>query len=118
MERTNVWLLEQANTILGAILGIIVTVGALATQAKKIRNFLLGDLIADLRQTRLAILRVEILTNIYNTPERAAAIEELYEEYQRLGGNHYIKGVMDAWRETYERGVLVKRISQGRETNA
>lgn len=104
------WFLQQASTILAAILGILVTLGGLATQAKKIRNFLFGDLIADVHETRLAVLRVEILTNIYNTPERAAVIEELFEEYKKLGGNYYINSIVQAWRDEYEKPVIKKRI--------
>jgi len=106
------WFLQQANTILATILGLLVTLGGLATQAQKIRNYLFGDLIQDVREARLAVLRVEILTNIYNTPERAAVIEELFEQYTRLGGNHYISGVVQAWREEYEKPVIEKRIGK------
>lgn len=115
--------LLQLNTILSTVVGIFTSLGLLATQAKKIRNYLFGDLIkrldnleGDIKQTRLSTLRTELQTAIYNTPERVKVIEELYGQYKLLGGNFYIDEIMAVWREEYEHDILVKRIGVAAES--
>ena len=117
--------LLQINTVLSTIIGIFTSLAILATQIKKIRSFLFRDLIhrfteteQQIKEMRLSVLRVELQTAIYNTPERVKVIEELYEQYKALGGNFYIKEIMDVWREKYEKDILSKRIGTATKKKA
>jgi hypothetical protein len=81
---------------------------ALVTLKSRIFKWLRRDLGID--ELRLETLRTRILLNIHNTPFKAEVIEEDFEEYQQLGGNGYMNGVMIEWRAGYEHGIIAKRI--------
>jgi len=66
-----------------------------------------------LKSVQLSILRVEILQNIHNTPDKVNVIITLYEEYKKAGGNHYIDEVYAEWFEKYAKKVINKRITKG-----
>jgi hypothetical protein len=100
------------NIVQGLILlsSALTAVVAIAALTKKGRDWLIKPAVTLGEQNRLSILRVEILLNIHNAPEKVEIIEGLYDEYQKLGGNKYISSVIHTWREKYANDVIKERI--------
>lgn len=45
------------------------------------------------------VLRIEIMTLIYNSPNETQAIFEAYDEYKKLKGNHYMSNLINNYLE-------------------
>lgn len=54
-------------------------------------------------QTKLSLLRLEILSLIANDPKNHDTIYETFDEYTKNGGNHYIESVIRKWEK--EQGI-------------
>jgi BioD-like phosphotransacetylase family protein len=70
----------------------------------------LTDTLEIVHTNRKSLLRIEILENIHNTPEKIEVIERLYTEYKDNSGNGYLDAVYVAWKNKYETQVVIDRI--------
>lgn len=48
-------------------------------------------------ENKLAIMRLELMNLIQNTPDNAIEIEKYAKEYFQLGGNRYMTGMVSQW---------------------
>lgn len=62
-------------------------------------------------KNRVGNLRIELLHLIHNTPDKADIIEQVYESYVGLGGNSYVRQVMEEWRKIYGKKTIRRRIT-------
>jgi hypothetical protein len=99
--------LVQSIILISSALTAVVAIAALT---KKGRDWLIKPAVVLGKENQLSILRVEILLNIHNAPEKIEVIEDLYDEYTKLGGNKYISSVIHTWRDKYANDVIRGRI--------
>jgi len=52
-------------------------------------------------ENKLAIMRLELMNLIQNTPDNVIEIEKYAKEYFRLGGNRYMTGMVSKWCEEH-----------------
>lgn len=62
-------------------------------------------------KNRVGNLRIELLHLIHNTPDKADIIEQVYENYASLGGNSYVRQVMEEWRKIYGKKTIRRHIT-------
>jgi hypothetical protein len=58
----------------------------------------------------LTTKRVELLLYINTHPEKVEVICQLYDEYKKLGGNHYVDKAFDTFMVKYGAPVIGRRI--------
>lgn len=81
----------------------------------------MSEMQKDISKNRVDNLRIELLQLIHNTPHKAEVIEKVYSQYVAMGGNSYVKQVMNEWRAVHEKEVIretiknTKRISIARQ---
>lgn len=52
-------------------------------------------------ENKLAIMRLELMNLIQNTPDNVIEIEKYAKEYFQLGGNRYMTGMVSQWCTEY-----------------
>ena len=57
-------------------------------------------------------IRNEILLMVNSQPEKVDEIERTFERYKEVGGNGYIDGLIEAWREEYEKDLIKARLKR------
>lgn len=68
---------------------------------------------ADNHDTKISVLRLELLNAIQHNPDDEITILALYDKYTRLGGNSYIRAYVQRWKQ--ERRQLTGREPKGRK---
>lgn len=57
---------------------------------------------------QMQILRFEILMNLHHRPDDEGTILHLYDEYQKVGGNSYIKTRIEEWQKSKKKSKKAK----------
>jgi hypothetical protein len=65
---------------------------------------------AELAENRVDTLKNSLLINLHNSPYKAEIIEADYKAYKDHGGNGYVDGVIEEWRESFEKGLIRRRL--------
>lgn len=68
---------------------------------------------ADNHDTKMSVLRLELLNAIQHNPDDEITILALYDKYTRLGGNSYMRAYVQRWKQ--ERRQLTGREPKGRK---
>lgn len=63
----------------------------------------------DMRTT----LKLELKSLYKDYPERVDVIESTYKKYHDIGGNSYITGLHEAWRDKYEKKTINNALGKG-----
>jgi hypothetical protein len=64
-----------------------------------------------MKSNDLSTKRLELLTMIHITPEAVRLIENVYQEYKKIGGNSYIcNDIVPAWRKKYAENIVKNEI--------
>ena len=71
----------------------------------------ISEMQRSLNKNRVGNLRIELLQLIHNTPDKGEVIEQVYENYVRLGGNSYVHQVMQEWRKIYGKKTIRRHIT-------
>lgn len=129
MEHLTVGEISGIVALLGGLIGGIISLFKYAKNGLKSMlkdEFrVVNDQIADIKEDVTEIREIgnnnakngkrnEILLMINTQPEKVDEIERSYEDYKALGGNGYIDGLIEAWREEYEKELIKKRIKKGK----
>jgi hypothetical protein len=77
---------------------------------KKKQNTKLDIILKEAQHINLRVLRLEILENIHNAPEKVEVISGLYDYYKKTGGDSYIETIVAAWRQKYAAPIIEGRI--------
>lgn len=65
-------------------------------ETRKEKRMQLAKNIADIN---IKLKRMEIIMNICHNPEDKETILTLYDEYKNIGGNSYIKNMIQEWKD-------------------
>lgn len=121
------------SEISGIVAFLVALIGGLISLFKHAKNGLRGmlksefqvvndqieDIKKDLNEVReIGItntrngIRNEILLMVNSQPEKVDEIERAFERYKEVGGNGYIDGLIEAWREEYEKDLIKARLKR------
>ena len=81
---------------------LITALGVIFMATKKGRELLIKPAMDGIKKLTLGQKRQELLFLIHSDPHNVEAIEHVYDEYHKLGGNSYVDKIMRDWREKYE----------------
>ena len=96
--------------LLSSIACILVSLATIVAYSLKIKKWLFQDIYAKLDKLESLCKRNELITLFKNYPENVQAIEEAYDDYERIKGNGYIKALHQEWLRKYAREILAKSI--------
>jgi sulfur relay (sulfurtransferase) DsrC/TusE family protein len=82
-----------------------------ALEWNKQTDGILEKIVSQLTKNDLSTKRLELLVMIHTSPTAVRLIEEVYEEYVKMGGNSYIvHEIIPAWRKKYAKKIAEERI--------
>jgi hypothetical protein len=68
---------------------------------KNKQNKKLDLILQEVKHVDLRVLRLEILNNIHDSPDKVDVIMGLYKHYKDVNGNSYVDAVYNAWYQMY-----------------